>query len=415
LNNPAVAIVQGFNSQVATQFATFPLGSSTGGFTYVLDESLGTFRRGSSSFGPLFGERALTIGRHKLSAGVTYQRTPYTSFEGQDLDDGSIKFYLRHEDCCTVVLLPVAPGFDLTLAPNGTRLNPPLEGDLIEASLSLDATTNTTAIFANYGLTNRWDVGLAVPIVNVQLDAKVEARILRLVTATAPTVHTFDRANPSATQILHRADSATGLGDIALRSKYRFLAATGGGLAAAADLRLPTGDEQELLGTGGIQAKFLLVASYERGRFGEHVNIGYTVAEGDAPGTFAGLTAAQLPDEINYSGGVEFVPSPRLTVNGDIIGRTLRGAGRLDLVTKDFQYVDPGTPGTCNIFPFACASFSADEFSPRAGNLTLLLGTAGVRFNPTANWLISASVLFPLTDAGLRSRLTSVIGVDYAF
>src|SRR5262245_28687209 len=60
LNNPAVAIVQGFNTQMATQFATFPLGSSTGGFTYIVDESLGTFRRGSNSFGPLFGERAVT-------------------------------------------------------------------------------------------------------------------------------------------------------------------------------------------------------------------------------------------------------------------------------------------------------------------------------------------------------------------
>src|SRR3546814_8349760 len=44
----------------------------------------------------LFGERALTIGRRKLSAGFNYQRTSYDRFEGQNLDDGSIKFYLRH-------------------------------------------------------------------------------------------------------------------------------------------------------------------------------------------------------------------------------------------------------------------------------------------------------------------------------
>ena len=75
VNNPAVGIVQAFNNQLATQFATFPLGSSTGGLTYVFDESLGTLRRGSASFGPLFAERALTIGRGKLSAGFNYQRT----------------------------------------------------------------------------------------------------------------------------------------------------------------------------------------------------------------------------------------------------------------------------------------------------------------------------------------------------
>ena len=42
LNNPVVGIVQSFNTQMATQFATFPLGSSTGGLTYVFDESVGT-------------------------------------------------------------------------------------------------------------------------------------------------------------------------------------------------------------------------------------------------------------------------------------------------------------------------------------------------------------------------------------
>src|SRR6516162_8972181 len=54
LNNPVVAIVQSFNTQMATQFSTFPLGSSSGGMTYTFDESVGTFRRSSASFGPLF-------------------------------------------------------------------------------------------------------------------------------------------------------------------------------------------------------------------------------------------------------------------------------------------------------------------------------------------------------------------------
>src|SRR5262245_10684896 len=91
LNNPVVGIVQGFNTQIATQFSTFPLGSSSGGMTYVFDDSLGTFRRSSMSFGPMFAERALTIGRHKLNAGINYQHTPYATFEGQDLRNGSIK------------------------------------------------------------------------------------------------------------------------------------------------------------------------------------------------------------------------------------------------------------------------------------------------------------------------------------
>ena len=421
-NNPAVGIVQAFTNQLATQFATFPLGSSTGGLTYVFDESLGTLRRSSASFGPLFGERALTIGRGKLSAGFNYQRTSYSTFEGQDLRDGSIKFYLRHQDCCGFADPANFLGFSSVVG-DGTRLNPPFEGDIIEAALSLTATTHTTALFVNYGLTSRWDLGLAVPVVKVNLDAGVEARIIRLVTSTAPDTHTFEYGNPDRTLVVQRAGSATGIGDLVLRSKYRVLSGVGGGLAAAVDLRLPTGDENNLLGTGGVQAKMLLIASSERGRLAEHANIGYTVAGGDGVGAPLGLSAASIPDEINYSGGVEFMPNSRLTVIGDVVGRTLRNAGRLVLSSKQFQYVDPAISTFDPALPVGCGGFRGgrcsiatfDEFDPRPGNLTLLLGTGGVKFNPFGNLLVSAAVLFPINDAGLRSRLSTMVGIDYAF
>jgi hypothetical protein len=430
VNNPVVGIVQGFNTQMATQFSTFPLGSSTGGLTYVFDESVGTFRRGSTSFGPSFAERALTIGRRRFSAGFNYQRTSYDMFEGQNLDDGSIKFYLRHQDCCHFEDPANLTGFTLTPLTGSDRLNPPFKGDLIEAALSLEATTHTTAVFANYGVTDRWDIGLAVPFVRVNLDARVEASIVRLVTCSTPRVvptpppvmcapdtHTFEYGNPNATQIIQHSGHATGLGDIVLRTKHHVLRAAGGGLAVALDLRLPTGDENNLLGAGGTQGKVFLIASDERGRFGYHVNMGYTVARGDVAGTVAGLSAASLPDEINYTGGIEFVGSPRLTLVGDVIGRTLRGAGHLDLISKQFEYSSgriPG-PGCGGLVGRTCTTASFDEFDPRPGDLTLLLGTGGIKFNPGGNLLISASVLFPLTDAGLRSRLTTVIGIDYAF
>ena len=439
LNNPVVGIVDGFNTQMATQFSTFPLGSSSGGMTYVFDEAVGTFRRGSSSFGPSFAERALTIGRGKFSAGFNYQHTSYDTFEGQNLDDGSIKFYLRHQDCCTFNLLPNPPYSEFFLQPNGTRLTVPFEGDIIEVSLSLKATTHTTAVFANYGVTDRLDIGVAAPFVRVNLDAQVEALVVRLVTCSTPRVvpvptpatcapdtHTFEYGNPNATETVGHSGQASGLGDIVLRTKYHFLRAAGGGLAGAVDVRLPTGDEHELLGAGGAQAKFMLVASTERGRLGQHVNFGYTVAEGDVAGTLAGLTSTELPNEMNYSGGVEFVANPRLTMIGDVIGRTLRGTGRLDLVSKTFEYSDPyKLPGTgfltpqqvveLGILSFPTSSVSLEEFEPRRGDLTLLLGAAGAKVNVAGNLLVSGNVLFPLTKSGLRSRLTTVVGIDYAF
>src|SRR5207247_10654080 len=150
-----------------------------------------------------------------------------------------------------------------------------------------------------------------------------------------------------------------------------------------------------------------------RGRFGQHVNIGYTTAQGRVGGAFAGLTPAPLPDEINYSGGGEFIATRRLTVVGDIVGRALRGAGRLDLVSKPFEYRSSPGSGCSGVSGRLCTSISLPEFAPRSGDLRLLLGTGGVKYNLAGNLLISASVLFPLTNAGLRSRMTTMIGMDY--
>jgi hypothetical protein len=406
--NAAVDIVDSFNGLLIGQLASLPLGSSSGGFTYAFDPTLGTFVRSSRSFGPSFAERATTIGKGRVNAGVNYQHASYNRFEGERLSDGSIKFYLRHQECCSTSGPPVPPFFGVAEQPNGTRLNPFFEGDVIEAALSLRVNTDTVTMFANYGLTERWDVALAVPIVRVDLEASVLARIQRLATGANAPIHTFEQGNPSATQrTVARGGSATGIGDAVLRTKYRFFGGAHGALAAAVDARLPTGDEDNLLG-GSAQTKVFLILSGGTGRFDQHVNVGYTFTNGEEDSNTIDGGLPSLPDEINWAAGVEFVATPRLTVIGDLIGRTLRDIGRLEIEAKrfDFQPQDATLPPTFVTF---------DEFAPRSGNLNLLLGTVGAKFNPVGDFLISASVLFPLTDAGLKSRWSTVVGVDYAF
>ena len=85
-----------FNQAIVSQLSTFPLGSSSGGFSYTFDAQMGTYARTSDTFGPSFAERALTIGRRRFSFGANYQHAVYKSFEGTDLDNGEIKFYLTH-------------------------------------------------------------------------------------------------------------------------------------------------------------------------------------------------------------------------------------------------------------------------------------------------------------------------------
>src|SRR5215207_6463198 len=57
------------------ELSALPIGSSTGGFIYRLNRTLGTMERVSDSFGPFFLERAATSGRGQTSVGFTYRHS----------------------------------------------------------------------------------------------------------------------------------------------------------------------------------------------------------------------------------------------------------------------------------------------------------------------------------------------------
>jgi hypothetical protein len=61
---------------------------------------------------------------------------------------------------------------------------------------------------------------------------------------------------------------------------------------------------------------------------------------------------------------------------------------------------------------------TGDPYSQLAlssGNLNVLLGALGGKFNLAPNLLISGNVLFPLANSGLKDRFTIAFGLDYAF
>ena len=329
--------------------STYPLGSPSGGFTYTIDPALGTLTRSSDSFGPSFAERALTIGRGKVSTGFGYQHAVYDTLEGLNLRGGDIKFYIPHADCCSRGSGP-AP------VPDGSRLTPPFEGDLIEATLGLELLSDTSVVFATYGVSDRFDIGVAVPFVRVELDASIRARIERLSTAQDPTVHAFDGPNHDE-QTFRRSGVAAGLGDIVIRAKYAFNPASTASLGVGFETRLPTGDEANLLGTGGVQAKIFGIVSMNRTRLAPHANVGYTFSsEGGLPGV-------TLPDEFGATVGFDLVVSPAMTMAFDVLGRTLRDAGRMSLADKVFEYALAGT-GRAGAAVVAVAAVAGPRLHP---------------------------------------------------
>ncbi len=398
-----------FNRALLTLLSTYPVASPSGGFTYTFDPALGTFRRTSESFGPTFAERALTIGKGRVSVGLAYQHATYDTFEGLNLRQRDVTFYVPHIDCCS-------RGAGAVSQPDGSRLTPAFEGDLVKAELALNLSTDASVFVVNYGVHERFDLGVVVPFLHVSMDASVLATIQRVSTATEPEIHAFQ--GDSGTGLFRASGSATGLGDIVVRSKYLLFPGAGGGLAAALDVRVPTGDESNLLGTGGVQTRLYAVGSFSRGPFSPHLNAGYTFSSRGA------LTGTRLRDEINVAAGFDLALTPRVTLAVDAVGRSLVGAGRLREAEKTFEFVSGGAGagagggggGGGGGRPIEeRKTVSVRELRLEPGDLNLSFGSATVRFSPWRSLLVTAGLLFPMTHAGLRDRVTPIVGIDYGF
>ena len=268
----------------------------------------------------------------------------------------------------------------------------------------------------------------------MQLGGSVTSTILRTATADNPGIHSFGGDELAATRTAAETRSATGLGDILLRAKYNFVRQNANALAASIDLRLPTGDEDNLLGTGATQTKLMFIASGEYGLLAPHASFGYTFSNGNVSDLTSEVAIdpglpnsgsvillepppfdASVPDELNYNFGLSAAPHPRLTLGFDFIGRTIRDVFRFDIGDRSFPNRKAG-PQPTEAHP------SDDELlvrgDPETGtpeNLNLLLGVIGGKVNIGRGWLVNAGVLFPLTNSGLQPKVTPYFSFEYVF
>ena len=286
-------------------------------------------------------------------------RATYDSVAGRDLNNGEIRVFVP---------------------------DTPMPGDVVSAEVAINLETDVVVWYMTYGLTDRLDVGTAVPIVRVSLDATVTPTLVQRRGGSLP-----PQGIPLPVQ--SQAGSATGLGDIVLHTKYNFLKRAGGGAAAVLDVRLPTGDSDNLLGTGSASGKLLFVASTTLGRVAPHFNGGYTfVGDGANP-------EIETDDEYNYVAGIEAVVTDRVTVAVDFIARTLTTVGRLRLGAAP-----PPTPGS---------NAPGNQLNRQEGDLHLRHGAVGLKWNAGRTWLLTTNVMFPLNDAGLVDNFTWSFGLDW--
>jgi hypothetical protein len=322
---------------------TLPVGSSSGGFVYRLNPALGTVERASENFGPFFVERPLTSGAGQASLGFTLQYASFRSLDGENLVDG---------------------GF-VTTANQFTDEPSPFDVE----TLTLRMSTRTATIFGNVGVSDRVDIGAAVPIVRLDINGE--------------RVNTYRERS----LLQARAEAHTlGLGDIAVRTKVRLTNEGPFVASAGAELRVPSGREEDLLGEGKRAVRLSAMASGDAGPASVYGNVA--------------LGFGGIGREASYSAAIAAAATPRLTLVGELLARHLSGMHRVTAISEPHPRI---------------RNVSTVRLVPAGESQTAMYAVAGFKWNVAHTWLLHAHVMVPLNDSGLTARVTPTLALDYAF
>lgn len=321
---------------------TQPVASSSSGFSYRFNPALGTFERASDSFGPLVAERVQTTAPGQVAIGFTYRFARFDRLDGRDLGTGFVTTANQFRD-------ETAP-FDVE-------------------TLTMRLSTHTLAMTANAGVTSRIEVSGALPFVALQLDG-ARTNVYR--------GSTFVQASGHA--------DVAGLGDAIARVKVRVLGNRVGGLALGADVRLPTGREEDLLGSGRVGYRAVAITSAEGPFVAAHAN--------------AFLARGGLSDETGLAGAVAVTPAARLTVSGELLVRRLSEVHSIEELTAPHPTI--GGVNTLRLVPGTAST-------------TLSLLSIGFKWNVSGTWLINGAIAMPMGDSGLTAKWVPAVGIEYTF
>jgi len=390
------------NSEIGIQLSQQPLAAPSSGFLFAFQAGVMTQVQ-TESFGPLLTDRAETIGRHKLYVGFSYQYFNFDQADGINLRNfGAVHTHELEPELCN------PPN------PNVPCLNgePIFTRDIIATQNRIDLKANQYTFVSTFGLTDKLDLSIALPILNVRMDMYSTATIYNF-EAQPPfngranhqfVVPAADPASqPYVSQfygVFYNHDSATGVGDLFFRAKYKAWQGEKSAVAVGADLRFPTGDAYNFLGSGAWGVRPFVTYS-RSGRISPHGTLGFQINSDSILAsdiTQAVTTKGELPNILTYSAGADFLVMHRLSLTGDFIGQSLFSTPRISQTT----YIDfAGNPHL--------------TLSSSRGTVTQGYIAVGGKYNPVAKLLISANVLFTLTHEGLHSKPVPLIGVSYLF
>ena len=257
---------------ISVALSLIPVSSPSSGIILKKDPATGADLPVSATLGPIFTQRAESIGKGNFYIGITHQGFHFTSFNGQSLNGLSILY----------------PGGD----PSGV-INPNTGASSKTApttfNMGLDVRLSQDIAFLTYGLTNKLDVSVGLPEVHAAVATTSYNGISYSGTGTdfnagnqCWCINTFTPGvmNLAAPYIGSAHAEKTGFGDLIIRAKDTLVERPGLALAVGLDLRLPTGDKANFLGTGATLIKpFAALSLYSRSYkslvFAPHFEVGF--------------------------------------------------------------------------------------------------------------------------------------------
>ena len=360
--------------QLAPGAADFPAVSTVPGLTFRYDTELQAFERSSGSLGPVYVERPQTVGRGKLDIGFSYLFQDFDELDGASLD--GLSFRLAHADCCGG---PNSPG------------DPDFERDTADLTFTeFDLESHVLSLYATYGITDRWDINVLVPIMFTSLDVSARAALNSGLNDFTPDPDDLTHVFPGGTNVQTRTvdDDATGVGDLLLRTKYHFLSTNGFNLASGLSLRLPTGDEDDFQGLDDVVLTPYLALSQEWSRFDFHFQAGFDINADDTE-----LSRAR------YGIGLTTQLVERVAFLIDIIGSS-------NLTEQDISVTVPVIEADAVVGTRTITQGLRTDIVDLAVGFKAALAPSVVGF---------AAVFIPLNDDGLRSDAVPTAGLEMSF
>jgi hypothetical protein len=373
-------VAENLSNRVLNQSQTFPAASSASGFTFSWHGGA-TPARDSLMFGPLYGERGRTNGRGQLSATLTVQQLKWEtldSFKVRDISTTSAEWIgtggLPWGDPAYVVTDGVAAGY------------------VGRCEMNID--TSTVSLAASYGITDRLDLAVAVPLVRTKVEGSNEFLDFVRFPSGRYSIDPADTLFTPQGRFFVKGTS-TGVGDVAVQGTLALVKKTTAAVAVQGRVDVGTGNLQKMTGTG---------EDPRRGRSGRLLRDGADRSPRQ-PALLRGEHRALRRAPLHGRPRLQRRARPP-TVSGEVVGRRL----------YDVEGFQQGTTRGVVTSPITGDAFEIKDFVATRGDFNLFFFTVGGKVRFAGQLLGSAYVLIPFGDDGLQAlKPTFNFGFNYAF